>query len=943
MRIHMRIKNLRMTYLLIILIVLAIIPVVVVYNYFRNEEKTIRKNKENELTAISMLKADQLEHWVKDRRGDAGLFKDSPLFGVAIMELMKNPNDKAQREKMLKRISLTKKYYDYENIIVTDAKGNMIISAVAMPAKLSKATISKINEAVRLKDIYLTDFYFCDLCNHIHLDFIAPLKDKEDKIIATVIVRVNPDNYLFPMIQSLPIPSKTLETLLCQKEGDSVILCNDLRFRKNAAMNLSFSIMDTDVMSVKAVKGKTGIHEGKDYKGAKVVADLRRVEGTKWFLVTKIEREELFSELNYRKSIAIIILIIITILIAITLYSFYNTYNKRIYKKLYLQEKEINMMEKKFETTLYSIGDAVLITDKAGRISNLNPIAEILTGWKEDEAKGLSIEKVFNIINENNRESLENPVNLVLKEGGVVSLASNTLLISRDGKETPISDSAAPVRNDNGDTSGVVLVFRDQTEERKALKTLAESRRKFQKLFTSTNDGICLHELVYDGSGNHCDYKILDLNDKYIEMTGIIRDKAIGASAIELYGINEAPYLDIYSRVAISGKPVMFETYFAPMKKHFNISVFSPEENQFATAFQDITSRKQSEENLKESEEKFSKMGNSALDAVILINDKGNIEFWNPAAEKMFGYLKAEIYDKNLHSLIAPEKYIEAHIKGWDKFYKTGLGFAIGKVVELTGKRKTGEEFPIELALSTIELKNSYWALGYIRDISERKLAEDEIKLKNVELQKLNTEKDRFFSIIAHDLRGPLSGLMMATEMMVKEEENITPELKKRMTINLSQSTRNIFNLLENLLEWSQIQQGLLGFNPKKLALNEIISECKNLVAEAAGNKGIEITVDIPKDMKVIADTNMLKTIFRNLITNAIKFTPQGGKITLSAVNTENNMLAISVRDTGIGMNNKMLENLFRIDTKSSRPGTSGEHGTGLGLLLCKEFVEKHN
>jgi len=232
--------------------------------------------------------------------------------------------------------------------------------------------------------------------------------------------------------------------------------------------------------------------------------------------------------------------------------------------------------------------------------------------------------------------------------------------------------------------------------------------------------------------------------------------------------------------------------------------------------------------------------------------------------------------------------------------------------------------------------------LCMIEDITERLQAEAEIKLKNEQLHAINATKDKFFSIIAHDLRGPLGAFIGLTEMMADESQNFPPDQKKDLTLTLNHSARNIFNLLENLLEWSQMQKGHTAFNPQIQGLKELFNESTKIVNDSARNKAIEISIDIPNELEVFADTNMLQTVIRNLVSNAIKFTPQGGRITISAGIGENNTAVIAVKDTGIGMSKEMLDNIFRIDVKSNRPGTEGEPSTGLGLLLCKEFIEKH-
>ena len=224
------------------------------------------------------------------------------------------------------------------------------------------------------------------------------------------------------------------------------------------------------------------------------------------------------------------------------------------------------------------------------------------------------------------------------------------------------------------------------------------------------------------------------------------------------------------------------------------------------------------------------------------------------------------------------------------------------------------------------------------------KLKQDSLLLSqsNEELQKLNAEKDKFFSIIAHDLRSPFNGFLGLSQIMAEELPSLTKDEIRDLAVSMQNSATNLFRLLENLLEWARIQQGLIPFNPKVVELLPIINESIALVLESAKSKGIEIAYDIPDDLAVFADSNILQTVIRNLVSNAVKFTLKGGKISLSAITTGDKSVEISIKDTGIGMNSAMVDNLFRLDVQTNRKGTEGEHSTGLGLLLCKEFVEKH-
>jgi PAS domain S-box-containing protein len=254
--------------------------------------------------------------------------------------------------------------------------------------------------------------------------------------------------------------------------------------------------------------------------------------------------------------------------------------------------------EERQRVTLDSIGDAVIATDVKGRVRRMNRVAEELTGWPASEALGRPLPEVFRIINARTRETAENPVDKVMRTGMIVGLANHTALLARDGQERQIADSGAPIRDASGATIGVVLVFRDVTSEYRAQQRLEESEDRYRRLYTAMNDGACLHELVRDQAGRAVDYRILEINPRYEELTGLTRDQVAGRPASEVYETGEPPFLDIYARVAESGVPHTFETHFAPMGKHFRISAYSPGTDRFATVFQDITDRVRAEEQL---------------------------------------------------------------------------------------------------------------------------------------------------------------------------------------------------------------------------------------------------------------------------------------------------------------------------------------------------------
>ena len=248
----------------------------------------------------------------------------------------------------------------------------------------------------------------------------------------------------------------------------------------------------------------------------------------------------------------------------------------------------------------------------------------------------------------------------------------------------------------------------------------------------------------------------------------------------------------------------------------------------------------------------------------------------------------------------------------------------------------------IVVHLTGIVTRGSEQCLITAIDITEHVQAEEEITQKNRELQRLNAEKDKFFSIIAHDLRSPFNGFLGLTELMAEGLSEMTHEEIQKIASMMKNSARNLNLLLGNLLEWSRMERGLIPFSPEICFLRPRVDESLNAILETAKAKNIGINIEIPEGMTVYADKYMLGSLFHNLVFNSVKFTQAGGMVTVSAKPLTNSWVEISIKDSGIGMDQKMIDNLFNLDINTNRKGTNGELSSGLGLHICRDIVEKH-
>jgi PAS domain S-box-containing protein len=218
----------------------------------------------------------------------------------------------------------------------------------------------------------------------------------------------------------------------------------------------------------------------------------------------------------------------------------------------------------------------------------------------------------------------------------------------------------------------------------------------------------------------------------------------------------------------------------------------------------------------------------------------------------------------------------------------------------------------------------------------------EDIRSKNQELQLSNSAKDKLFAVIAHDVRGPISSFVSLTELLAEHIDSIDKQEIKQLIESMNTSSKNLYDLLSNLLEWSRMQRGTMNFNPLEVKFSPLAAKCITVVSSLAQSKNIELSTDVPEDITIFADEYMIASVIRNLLANAIKFTANGGQVVLKARFVNELETEFLVKDTGIGIPDKMLPNLFKLNKETGRFGTDGEPSTGLGLNLCKDFIDRN-
>jgi len=519
------------------------------------------------------------------------------------------------------------------------------------------------------------------------------------------------------------------------------------------------------------------------------------------------------------------------------------------------------------------------------------------------------------------------------KESCILNLSVNSNL--------PLIVHLTGIISGNGEHCLVIISDITQRVQAEELHNISETR--YRRLFESAKDGI----LILNAETG----MIVDVNPYLIEMLGYSKETFIEKEIWEIglfkdLAANKVEFLELQQKQFVRYQDLPLETANGQkINVEFVSNVYLEGNNKVIQCnIRDMTTRKQAEVALQRSEEKFRFISENISDVVWIFNfTHDKFTYFSLSLLQLLGYTPVEAIAEGLTKLLSFEssqkliRYLPLRVSE----FLNGIQISYTDEVQFVCKDKTIKW--IETVTRYHFAKDrSIEVLGVSRDISIRKLLEEELQIMNKDLQKIIVEKDKFFSIIAHDLRNPFSGFLGLTELMADKLTSMPIDEIQKTANLMRNSATNLFRLLGNLLEWSSMQRGLNIFIPVPFLLKPKVAETLVLVLDGANKKEISVNFNIPDDLVVFADVNMLEGIIRNLVSNAVKFTHPKGNITISANSVPDKSVVISIKDSGIGLNKEMLENLFRLDVSTKRKGTVGEYTTGLGLIICKDFVEKH-
>jgi len=620
-----------------------------------------------------------------------------------------------------------------------------------------------------------------------------------------------------------------------------------------------------------------------------------------------------------------------------------NSVKKRFAKRIIKSEKDAKTIfesEQKYRLLANQKGQMVYAYDiESGKIEWEGDLIETL-GFPVEEFKTFDIEIWKQMLHPDEQHFILNELNLALLNCNDFNLEYR---FQRKNKTyCYVEDSGTFLKDENGNPIKMFGLIRDVTDKKIALLKLEESEKNYRSLAENSIDFIWKIDL---------DFNYLYVSPEIYSVTGYTLEEMKEINAKNLFPTKEFERIISIVNEAISlgknGPGMTFETEYVrkdglqiPVEISGKIDWDSDDNPIGITGYtKNIAERKAVVQALKESELRFRMTFDQAFDPIFIAEIKEGevpkIVDINKAVTTKLGHTKEDTIGKPMN-LFHPSEQKEVIAKRVNKILSgESLNF------ESFHQKKDGSLITVEIYAKRIEINGKYYIYIIQRDISDRKQWESEIFKVQKNLEEEVASKNKFFSIISHDLKSPFGTLMSILQLLEESFESLTKKEQKELIHVGRNSSKQIFQLLESLLEWSRLTIGRIEYSPSNINLGEISTQIILLLSQSAKNKSIQFVNEIDGNYFAFADSKMLRAVLINLLTNAIKFSSKGGEITLSSKIIDN-LVEISILDTGIGMSQNDLSKLFRIDVHHTTVGTANETGTGLGLILCKELVEKN-
>ncbi len=901
-------------------------------SFYKSQRNRIITEYQNDLTAIASLKIGQIQQWHKERLGDATVIRDNEPLISCIKQYFRDKNKPELKAELTKWMKSIRADYDYSGVLLVDTALKVRLSLSSTDTIAGEIIGKELTDVLKNHRIIMTDLHKSGSVRYANLDLLIPLVDPESKnqsLTGILILRIDPSMLLFPLIQSWPTPSKSSETLLLRRDGDSIMFLNELRHRSNTALILKLPLTNKNLLGSKAILGLKGIAEGKDYRNIPVVGYLSDVPGFPWFMVAKVDREEILSPLK-RYIILIIIVIVLLVLINAFVFGFW-IWNQQV--RSYRSEE---LFRKLFENMLNGFAYCKMFYENERPTDflyiNVNEAFESLTGLKN--VLGKKVSEVIPGIQEADPELLE--------RYGRVALTGKPEVFETYLESLKMWFSISVY---SPQKEYFVAIF-DVISERKLIEeTLKENEEKYRILIQ--NIGNPLFSINPDGT-----YRFA--NDAYTKLINKTPAEIIGKTVMDLFPPEEAEKRRLFfSQVIDSGEKGYAELKFVASdgEIRYSHSTLEPIKDQRGKTLWalgiaiDITERKRIEEALLESEDKFKYIFDHSVIGKSITFPSGEIHV-NKAFCEMLGYKQEELEKTKWQDISHPDdiETTEEMIRSLISGEKDTARF-IKRYLHTNGSVVWTD---VGTALRRDEDGKPLYFITAINNITERKNAESQIKKLNEELeerviqrteqlQAANKELEAFSYSVSHDLRAPLRSVHGFTKILLEDYEANLDEEGKRICGIISSSANQMGELIDDLLSFSRIGRSRL--KPSEIDMKKMVRLLFEGMTSPSETKRIKLKIG--KMHKVIGDVTLLGQVWINLLSNAIKYSSKNEFSEISVgSNVSGEIIIYYIKDNGVGFDKQYSHKLFGV---FQRLHSEAEfEGNGVGLAIVQRIILKH-
>ncbi len=918
--------------LIVLFLILSAAAVVVGILFYQNQKKQNLGISTKELSAIADLKVKQIIQWRSERIADGSNFSENKSMMRQFSRFMTARNNRSLKDELFQDLKALTDSYDYRSAIFVDRNCNVILYYPDQDTVIGTYLEALLNRVMLNEEIVVTDMHRAEGISFDHLDLLVPLKGPEIKdtsVFGALVLRIDPSKVLFPIIQSWPSTTITSEVLLFHREGDSIVYLNELRHLENKA-KVKKSITDERLVDAKALQGIWETDDAVDYRGVPVVAAMKKVPESSWYLVAKVDRKEVYSSLQPNLRLIVIIIVLFIFATGSFLGFFWWNQRVRFYRQKYETELDRLALVRHFDYILKYANDIILLIDKDFVIIEANDKALETYRYEREELIGQPFSILHSYISMKEFENDFKP----LDDIGYATFEA--FHKRKDGSIFPIEISARRV-----DIEGVKYyqsISRDITERKLAEETLKESEEKFRKIFEESPLSIAL-------TGK--DMGIIRANSAYCRMLGYSEEELLGMtyknfthpdhiaddelSILQLVARN-IPIYHTEKRYLKNDGSIIWGSTTVSIIRNKNGEIHF-----FLEMVEDITSKILAAAQLERSFSLQKATLESTEDGILVIDNNGKMvqhnrkfaDMWRIPDDILLSGEDVNIIHHVLDQLKEPEEFVNKISRLYsdpDAISSDLIEFVDGRFFERYSQ-------PQELSGQTV---GRVWSF---RDITQRKRSEAEIIAAKEKAEESDRLKTAFLHNVSHEIRTPMNAIMGFSSLL--NDPDLKVDERIQFIEIIMQSGNQLLSIINDIVDLASIESGQMKLNLKTININTALKNLCEQFSYKEKHQKVILRLKTPlenNESEILTDGTKLVQILSNLVNNALKFTTEG-KIDVG-YKLKDSFLEFFVKDTGIGIpkeyQSKVFERFYQVENRVSRQYP----GTGLGLSICKAYSE---